>query len=73
MSALDEQVGGSHYKTMRIQPAVYCHLNNIGKLEGDAIAYVSRWRSKNGLEDIRKAIHTLQLLIEIEEQDAKGA
>lgn len=65
-SALDIQEGGNHYKQMKIQPAEYCHANKIEKLEGDVIAYVSRWRLKNGLEDLRKARHTLDLLIELE-------
>ena len=68
-SALATQVGGDHYKTMAIQPAEYCHLNGIGKLEGDVIAYVSRWRKKNGIEDLKKARHTIDLIIEIEERN----
>lgn len=70
-SPLATQVGGSHYKTMKIQPLEYCHANNIGKIEGDVIAYVSRWRAKNGIEDLRKAIHELQILIELENAQAK--
>lgn len=68
MSAFEKQIGGSHYASMVIQPAEYCHLNGIGKLEGDVIAYVSRWKTKNGLEDLRKARHTLDLVIEMEEE-----
>lgn len=68
MSALDVQVGGEHYRTLKIQPAEYCHANNIPKLEGDAIYYLTRWRAKNGLEDLRKARHTISLLIELEER-----
>jgi len=70
-SALDIQVGGSHYKSLAIQPAVYCHKNRIGKLEGDVIAYVTRWRQKNGIQDLEKARHTLDLIIEMEEAEAK--
>lgn len=69
MSAFQTQVGGSHYSQMAIQPAEYCHRNGIGKLEGDVIAYVSRWRTKNGVEDLRKARHTLDLMIEMESSD----
>jgi hypothetical protein len=68
MSALKTQVGGGHYTSMKIQPAEYCHANHIEKLEGDVIAYVSRWRNKNGIEDLKKARHTLDLLIEMEER-----
>lgn len=71
MSAFTKQEGGSHYKDMPIQPAAYCHKNGIGKLEGDVIAYVSRWRNKNGIEDLKKARHTLDLLIEMEEAQQK--
>lgn len=66
--AFSVQVGGGHYKSMAIQPAEYCHRNRIGKLEGDVIAYVSRWRAKNGVEDLKKARHTLDLMIEMEER-----
>lgn len=64
--ALATQVGGSHYKDMPIQPAEYCHKNRIGKLEGDVIAYVSRWRKKSGIEDLKKARHTIDIIIELE-------
>ena len=53
---------------MKIQPLEYCHANNIGKIEGDVISYVSRWRNKNGIEDLKKAVHELQILIELEEK-----
>lgn len=66
VSAFKEQVGGNHYTKMAIQPAEYCFKNGIGKLEGDAIAYLSRWKDKNGLEDLKKARHTIDLLIELE-------
>lgn len=71
-SALETQVGGSHYTAMAIQPAEYCHANRIEKLEGDVIAYVSRWRLKGGIQDLEKARHTLDLLIELEARRAAG-
>lgn len=67
-TAMDVQVAGDHYRTMKVQPAEYCHANNIGKLEGDAIYYLSRWRNKNGVEDLLKARHTIDLLIELEKK-----
>lgn len=67
--ALDVQIGGSHYKKYPIQPAEYCHVNRLGNLESYAVKYVTRWRDKGGLEDIRKAIHCLQLLVELEERE----
>jgi hypothetical protein len=64
-SALELQVGGSHYKDMRIQPVEFIHANNIGYLEGNVIKYVSRWKSKNGIADLEKAKHYIELLIEL--------
>lgn len=66
-SASAVQVGGDHYKAMPIQPFEYIHKNGIGFAEGSVIKYVSRWRNKNGIEDLRKARHFLDLLIEAEE------
>lgn len=66
MSARAEQVGGSHYKDMAIQPVDYIHKNGIGYIEGSVIKYVSRWRSKGGVEDLMKARHFIDLLIEAE-------
>ena len=64
--AISRQVAGSHYKDLPIQPAEYVHRNRIGYMEGSAIYYLTRWRDKNGIEDLRKAIHTIQLIIEME-------
>lgn len=64
--ALKIQEGGTHYKGMVIQPVEYIHSNNIGYLDGNVIKYVSRHKSKNGAEDIKKAIHYLQLILELE-------
>ncbi len=71
MSALDEQVGGSHYKGLAIQPAEYVHANRIPYLEGSVIYYVSRWREKGGIEDLRKARHTLDLLMQLEQRNGE--
>ena len=66
VSALDVQVAGDHYKTLAIQPVEYIHANKIGYFEGNVIKYVSRWRSKNGIKDLEKAKHYIELLIELE-------
>jgi hypothetical protein len=66
MSANDEQHGGSHYKGKAIQPWDYIAANNIGYFEGCAIKYLSRWKDKGGIEDLRKARHFVEKLIEIE-------
>lgn len=63
------QIGGSHYNKLAIQPAEYILKNRIPWAEGCVIAYVTRWRDKGGIEDIQKAIHTLQLLVESEGQN----
>ena len=64
--ASSQQVGGDHYSTMAIQPAVYAQRNQLNFIEGCVVKYVSRHRNKNGAEDIKKAIHFLNLLLEIE-------
>lgn len=63
-SSFNDQVGGSHYKGMKIQPTQYCIANKIPFPEGNVIKYVSRWRNKNGIDDLKKAHHTLQMIIE---------
>ena len=63
-TALEVQEGGDHYKRMKIQPVQYIMANNIGFIEGSVIKYVSRWRNKNGLQDLKKARHFLDILIE---------
>jgi hypothetical protein len=60
------QIGGSHYVKMRIQPAEYIIKNGIGFCEGNVIKYVSRWRDKGGVEDLRKARHYIDMLIDHE-------
>ena len=65
MSALNKQIGGSHYQT-KIQPIDYILENQLGFIEGNVIKYVSRHRHKNGAEDIKKAIHYLEILLEKE-------
>jgi hypothetical protein len=60
---LDEQVGGSHYKTMKIQPVQFILQNSLGFCEGNIVKYVSRYMAKNGPDDLRKVIHYAQLLL----------
>jgi hypothetical protein len=64
MSAKDYQIGGSHYKNKGIQPIEYIMANKLSFCEGNVIKYVSRWRDKNGLDDLLKAKHYLEFLIE---------
>jgi len=66
MSALERQVSGDHYKSLKIQPIEFIHANGIPFAEGSVIKYVTRWRDKGGLADLEKAKHFLELLIELE-------
>lgn len=65
-SALDHQEGGAHYKNMAIQPVEFIQRNGIPWCEANAIKYLCRWRHKNGIEDLKKARHYIDLLIEME-------
>jgi len=70
-SALDKQVAGTHYKSMAIQPVEFITMNNIGFLEGNIIKYVCRHHAKNGVDDIKKAIHYCELLLETKYGESK--
>lgn len=60
----DTQVGGDHYKDMAIEPSYFIQMNELDWCEGNVVKYVCRHEVKNGREDIEKAIHYLQLLLE---------
>lgn len=68
---LDTQVGGNHYKNLAIQPVEYIFKNNLGYFEGCVIKYVTRWKDKGGVQDLEKAKHFLELLIDLQNQHAK--
>lgn len=61
------QVGGQHYAAKPIQPWDFIAANGLGYFEGNVVKYLSRWRDKGGVQDLHKAAHYLQKLIEIEE------
>ena len=65
-SALNTQIGGDHYKNLKIQPVQYIYANNIPFIEGCIIKYVTRWKNKGGIKDLEKIIHFTKLLIEME-------
>lgn len=65
-SPLHTQVGGSHYKDMAIQPVEFIHANGLDYLTGNVIKYVCRHKTKNGVQDLLKARHYLDLLMELE-------
>ena len=63
-SALDKQPGGDHYQKRAIQPIEYIIKNGMNFLEGNVIKYVTRYKDKGGKQDLEKAIHYLELLLE---------
>lgn len=74
MNANEKQVAGSHYKDKAIQPWDFIISNNLGYLEGNIVKYVSRWKDKGGVADVKKAQHYLEkLLEEIIKQQLKDA
>ena len=66
MKPLHNQIGGRHYVDLAIQPVEYIHANQMTFLEGNVVKYVTRHRSKNGKADILKAMHYLELILELE-------
>lgn len=63
-SSRDVQIGGDHYKDQGIQPIDYIFANKLGFCEGNVIKYVTRYQKKNGVQDLKKARHYLDMLIE---------
>ena len=70
-SAWDTQVGGGHYKSKGIQPMEYSMKNDLNALQHTIIKYVTRYKDKNGIEDLRKARHSLDMLLEWEGEFVK--
>lgn len=62
--ASTNQVGGVHYKSMPIQPIEFILANDIPYCEANVIKYICRWKNKNGMEDLEKAKHYIELLME---------
>lgn len=67
MSALNEQVGGEHYK-QGIQPLEYAFHNDLDGFQTKVIKYITRWKRKGGMEDLRKCKHVLEMYIELNEK-----
>ena len=63
---LDKQVGGSHYKTMKIQPIEFCQANELNACESNIVKYACRHKQKGRKKDLEKVIHYAELLIEME-------
>jgi hypothetical protein len=70
-SALDTQVAGTHYQ-MPIQPVEFIHKNGLGFIVGNVVKYVVRYKQKNGVQDLQKARHYLDMLIEMESRPASA-
>jgi hypothetical protein len=66
MSAFKDQVGGDHYRMRAIQPLEYTLANNLNFCQGNVIKYVTRYKTKGGREDLLKARHYIDLLLESE-------
>ena len=64
MSSYDKQIGGSHYKNFKIQPSKFVIENKLLFPEGSAIKYICRHTAKGKEEDIQKAIHYLEMILE---------
>lgn len=67
---LDTQVGGDHYKTMKIQPFEFSMANNFNAGQHSIVKYVSRYKNKNQFEDLKKAHHFLELMMSHEYPEA---
>jgi hypothetical protein len=64
MKSFKKQVGGNHYKKYAIQPVEFIVKNNIGFVEGNVIKYILRFKEKGGVQDLLKAKHYIELLID---------
>ena len=64
MSVYKKQIGGAHYKNMKIQPAQFINENNLPFAEGNAIKYICRHKHKGEVQDLEKAKHYIDMIIE---------
>lgn len=64
LQPLKVQYGGQHYKDKPIQPIEYILANGLGFCEGNVVKYITRYADKGGIEDLQKAKHYLEFLIE---------
>jgi len=60
----DKQIGGDHYRKMNIQPSEFANKNNLPFAEGNAIKYICRHKYKGGKDDLKKAIHYIEMIID---------
>lgn len=69
--SLKTQIDGDHYLKLAIQPMEYSMANGLNPCQHTAIKYVTRYKDKGGIEDLRKAIHTIEMLIEFETKESQ--
>lgn len=62
--ALEKQIGGKHYKKQGIQPWEYIEANGLDFFQGNVVKYVTRYKDKSGIEDLEKAKHYIEYMIE---------
>ena len=67
-NAEQTQVGGNHYSSLKIQPMRYSMENGLDPCQHTIIKYVTRFRSKGGIQDLEKAKHVIDLLIQYEKE-----
>jgi hypothetical protein len=72
MTYRSKQIGGNHYQ-LAIEPWDYVVANNLGYLEGNVVKYISRWKTKGGVQDLEKAQHYIEKLIEVENDRLRSA
>lgn len=70
MSEFDTQVGGDHYKKMAIQPLEFIAKNGLDFFQGNVLKYILRYKDKNGAEDLLKARHYIDMMIEMMEDES---
>lgn len=63
---LEQQPGGDHYKKLVIQPIEYTHYNGLSFMQGNIIKYATRYKDKNGVEDLMKVKHYVDLILQLE-------
>ena len=66
-----KQVSGTHYMYMEIQPAEFINKNKLLFAEGSAIKYICRHAAKGKEQDIHKAIHYLEMILDRDYQDSQ--
>lgn len=73
MNALEKQVGGAHYKNLKKQPIELIAKADLNFFQGNIVKYISRYESKNGVEDVKKAKHYAELAWELQPKNRAGS